>query len=391
MIAPHRRHFLQGICSCSLLGLAACNATTANDPPLVAGYRPDASTDEGGLWYAVDKAEQDVKRARNRVHDAEWNGYLNDIIQRLNPDLHPNMRVYLLRVPIFNASMAPNGMMQVYTGLLLRAKNEAQLASVLGHEIAHYTQRHSIAGARDARARSDFAVFLSMGLAAAGFGAVNDMAQYMLIAGKFAYNRDQEREADRVGLDMMRRAGYQPLAASEIWQQMIEEDEADGSRRKGNLVFASHPQDEERMKTLRDMAREKGDTGDYHAERYREKIRRVRFMLLEDDLRLRRYQESLLLLRRLQSDSPNDAELLFFEAEVYRLRRDDGDAKKSEQTYERAIQAGKAPAQTWRSLGLLLHRDGRKGEAAKHFRTYLELRPDADDRRIIMTYIGEVA
>ncbi len=391
MIAPHRRHFLQGLCSCALLGLAACNATTANDAPIIAGYRPDPSTDEAGLWHSMDKAERDIQRARNRLRDAELNRYLEEIIARLNPEISANMRVYLLRVPLFNASMAPNGMMQVYTGLMLRASNEAQLAAVLGHEIAHYTQRHSVARIRDSRARADFIIFLSMGLGAAGLGSFSDLAQYMLLAGQFAYSRDNEREADAIGQDMMIRAGYRPVAASEIWQLLIEEDEADGKRERGNAVFASHPAEDERMKTLKRMAEEKGNFGEYHAERYREKLRRVRFMLLEDDLRLRQYDQSMFLVKRLQKEAGEDGELLYFEAEIYRLRRGDGDLKKAEETYERALRADAPPAQTWRSLGLLQRRDGRHDAAARSFRKYLELRPDADDRRIINTYIGEIA
>ena len=69
-------------------------------------------------------------------------------------------QVHLVRTPLFNASMAPNGMMQVWTGLLLRVDDEAQLAAVLGHEFGHYLARHSTERLRDAKSRSAFGAFL---------------------------------------------------------------------------------------------------------------------------------------------------------------------------------------------------------------------------------------
>ena len=64
--------------------------------------------------------------------------------------------------------MAPNGMMVVWTGLLLRAQNEAQLAAVIGHEAGHYIKRHSLKTWLDAKARTDLMAFLSIGLAVGG-------------------------------------------------------------------------------------------------------------------------------------------------------------------------------------------------------------------------------
>src|SRR3546814_3527175 len=75
--------------------------------------------------------------------------YLVEVMQRLSRDFSSDMRVYLMRTPYFNASMAPNGMMTVWSGLLLRVNDEAQLAAILGHEMGHYMQRHTLARMRD--------------------------------------------------------------------------------------------------------------------------------------------------------------------------------------------------------------------------------------------------
>lgn len=68
--------------------------------------------------------------------------------------------------------MAPNGMMSVYTGLLLRTQNEAQLAAVLGHEIGHYLARHSLQRFEVEQATMTATGILGMGLGAAGLGGL---------------------------------------------------------------------------------------------------------------------------------------------------------------------------------------------------------------------------
>src|SRR3546814_16579073 len=98
-----------------------------------------------------------------------------------------------MRTPYFNASMAPNGMMTVWSGLLLRVNDEAQLAAILGHEMGHYMQRHTLARMRDMRSKADIGAFLG------GLGIVGGIAQLTLLASNFAYARDQRSEERRVG------------------------------------------------------------------------------------------------------------------------------------------------------------------------------------------------
>src|SRR3546814_15342811 len=76
-----------------------------------------------------------------------------------------------MRTPYFNASMAPNGMMKVWSGLLLRVNDEAQLAAILGHEMGHYMQRHTLARMRDMRSKAAIGAFLG------GLGIVGGIAQ----------------------------------------------------------------------------------------------------------------------------------------------------------------------------------------------------------------------
>lgn len=78
----------------------------------------------------MDREESRLRRSPFRLRDATLETYLSELACKLAGEHCPDMRVYPLRAPYFNASMAPNGMMQVWSGLLLRVENEAQLAAV---------------------------------------------------------------------------------------------------------------------------------------------------------------------------------------------------------------------------------------------------------------------
>jgi beta-barrel assembly-enhancing protease len=392
MTTLSRRHVLGALgCSCASLALTGC-VTAASDAPLAPGYRPASATDEGGLWSTMDKAENDLKRSRHLIRDPALNAYVHDIVCRLAGDHCPDVRVYLVRTPHFNASMAPNGMMQVWSGLLLRSRNEAQLAAVLGHEIGHYLQRHSLNHWRNVRDTTNLMAFLSIGLAVAGTpGTFINLANHMAVAGLFAFNRDQEREADDIGIQLMAKAGYAPVEASRVWEQMIAEQKADEESRSGNLLFATHPGPEERLATLRRRSDELAAPGQADgAQSFRRQMRDIRMTLFQDELRLRRFPRTLVLLERLSLDVPPDGDILFFYGELYRLRDDKGDLLRAREAYERSIATADSPPQAFRGLGLVLRQQGERQYAQDVLQRYLTLVSDAPDRALIQSYITGV-
>src|SRR5215831_9630937 len=135
----------------ALFALVAC-ATVSLQP----GERPTPGSDEAGLWMQMDRAELTLRTSANLVYDPALNEYVRQIVCRLAGPHCDGLRVYIVRNPEFNASMAPNGMMLVWTGLLLRMENEAQLAFILGHELGHYLRRHALQQFRDASTKSAF-------------------------------------------------------------------------------------------------------------------------------------------------------------------------------------------------------------------------------------------
>jgi predicted Zn-dependent protease len=354
---------------------------TASGRTFVApGYRPAAESDEKGLWSMMDRAERDLKTSRFLVRDAELNAYVRDIVCRLAKDHCPDIRGYILRTPQFNASMAPNGMMEVWTGLLLRCSDEAQLAAILGHELGHYLRQHTLERWRDARNKSDIGTVLGLGLAVAGLGAVGQLANLALVASIFAFSRDQEREADEIGLDLITQAGYTPVAASEVWDQLIAEYAAGTAERSRQLLFATHPEPEERLVTLRETAAKRdGTRGERGRSRYLAKLAGVRARLIGDELALRQYGRTEIVFDRLLAQAPDDGQLWHAKGEVYRLRAGEGDAERALQAYGNAIGTGSAPPETWRSTMLVELSAGARDRAQAALDTYLKLKPDAAD------------
>jgi beta-barrel assembly-enhancing protease len=346
--------------------------------------RPELATDEGGLWAIMDREETRLRRSPFLMRDAALRDYLQGIACKLGGEHCADIRVYPVRTPFFNASMAPNGMMQVWSGLLLRVDNEAQLAAVIGHEIGHYLQRHLVDRLRDAKSRSAFGTFLAL------FGAVGLVGQLAMLAGSFGFSRDQEREADTIGLTLMTQAGYDPREAAKVWDNLRAEMKAapGGDPTKNSPMFATHPPSDERSATLARLA--ESATGGFLGEsEYGTRLAGLQFDLLEDELKRGQYSETVVLLDRLVERTPKRAELLYIRGEARRLRAGEGDLDSALLDLARAAELGKEPAQTHRAMGYIHQRREQGPQARDAFTRYLERSPNAPDANLIRLYITE--
>jgi predicted Zn-dependent protease len=378
-----------------LLAAASC-AMPGGEPgaltDIAPGERPALDSDEAGLWMAVDRIENNLKTSGHIVRDPELNAYVRDIVCRLATDYCEDLRIYIVQVPHFNAAMYPSGMLQVWTGLLLRAENEAQLAYVLGHEIGHYLRRHSIQQWRDVRGIADALVFVQIAAAAAGQGYLGYVAQLAALGSIFAFSREQEREADQIGFELMARAGYDASQAGRIWEALIEEKEAADDPEQF-IFFSTHPSSEERMETLDRLAGEySGQAGlmETNQGAFIDATRSFRTAWLRDEVRKRDHGGFQVVLDNLIEAGEGVGVLHFFWGEMHRLRGDDGDESEAVAAYRRALEAGGAPAETHRSLGLLMWKAGELGEARRAFEDYLAAAPEAEDRAMIDSYLHRI-
>ncbi|MDF1732703.1 MAG: M48 family metalloprotease [Minwuia sp.] len=387
-----RRHLL---CGCAATALTGC-VSQGGGSRIQAGHAPTLDSVEGGLWDIFNRAEADLKFSPLRMTDEELNRYVSDIACRLAGRHCADMRVYLVRTPFFNANMAPNGMMQVWSGLMLRCQNEAQLAAVIGHEIGHYLKRHSLQRFEQIRDSSTVAAFLGIAIAAAGGGALANLPGLVALANIFAFSREQEREADGIGLELMVNAGYDPVQASEIWRGLIEErdagltaEEKRDQERQRDVFFASHPAPADRAQALAlQAAAFPGGKRIVGEDRYLAQARAFRDMMMQDELRLQQYSRTLVIVERMKMANPGDADPFYYEGEVYRSRNDGIDSGRAMNAYGRALELDELHGPAWRGIGILHRRAGRQDKAAEAFRRYLELVPGAEDRLMIQSYVG---
>ena len=346
--------------------------------------RPPLDTDEGGLWALMDREETRLRRSPFRVRDEALAAYLTDLACKLGAAHCPDLRVYAVRAPWFNASMAPNGMMQVWTGLLLRVENESQLAAVIGHEIGHYLQRHTVERLRDLKSRAAFGQFLGM------FGLVGLIGAMANLAAGLAFSRDQEREADRIGVDLMRASGHDPREAAAVWGNLLDELRATpgADPTKDSVLFASHPPSDERRATLDALTI--GASGEKGEAAWRERLAPLRRGLLEDELRRGRPHETVALMNRLLAREPGHGDLLYCRAEAYRQRGTPGDTELAFSDLEAATTSGQAPPVALRTLADAHRAAGRPDAARDAYRRYLEQAPDAADAAMIRQTLEEM-
>ncbi len=160
---------------------------------------------------------QQIRASPLFLADAEINDYLNRIGYKLvanSPDPGGAFQFFAIDDASVNAFALPGGFIGVHTGLLLTARGESELASVLGHEIAHVTQRHiarMIAGQQRAGLASMAALAVAI-LAARSNAELSQAAiaaaQAGSIQSQLNFSREHEREADRIGLQIVERAGF---------------------------------------------------------------------------------------------------------------------------------------------------------------------------------------
>src|SRR5690606_19271608 len=115
-----------------------------------------------------------------------------------------------------------------------------------------------------------------------------------------------------------------------------------------------------------------------------------RGMFLRDELQQRRFGRAEVLLDRLIASGRGLGELYYYQGELYRLRRADGDQEKAQPAYRQALRYQDAPPETHRELGAVYMQSGAAQQARAAFQRYLQLRPEAEDREMIRAYMEQL-
>ncbi|WP_414899809.1 M48 family metalloprotease [Sphingomonas flavalba] len=365
-------------------------------PPYTGAYQPQG-VDEVGQWREDDELERALAASQLLIRDEALTGYVKGVLcATVGAERCAAVRVYIVRVPFFNASMSPNGTMRVNSGLLLRVHDEAELGAVLGHEFGHFESRHGVNGFRKRRSASDVLVWGA--LLAAMAPSYQSMRNYQnlelsVYGTLFRYGRDQEREADRLGIAYLNRSRLRPQAAASVWQSVMGEAEA-SARIRGlkkpdfqHIAFtASHPPNAERAGYLAELAVPEGADREDGAARYRAALAPWMDMLLADQIGLNDFGGSDYVIARL-AESGWTAGLWLARGELYRTRGAQRDFANAAQFYANAIAIDPALAPAHRGLGLTLIKTGQPAEGQAALRRYLTLSPDAPDAKMIRLMI----
>jgi len=391
-----------------------------------------SSVDLKLLEEAVDFDRQ-LSKKRLVLQDPKLNAYVERVGRGLLGDQPVPERVdfqfRVLRDPMINAFALPNGSIYVNTGLLSILDNEAELASVLGHEITHVTHRHAYLANRSLRKKMVVVDVLQAAgvVGGAAFGVVavaaSALGGIMVTTTVYGYSQDLEREADRNGLEMMSRAGYDPRAMPrtfELLDERLEYEPVEG-------FYHDHPKLKERRAAMQDLAdsmNTKGGRVDTEAEYLSYSAPAICYNI-QADLGSRRARTALARAKKLVHWQPQNADYLVLEADAFRALGGKTDVpsadelekhgqaehrkryfkltaeeeqkellalpggreqqrvnfENAEKQYLAAVRLDSRLADPHRGLGFLYEDEARTPDAIREYHSYLQLAaPDAVDR-----------
>ena len=221
--------------------LAACATSPTGRSQLL--MMPEDQLDQMGL-----QAFEQIKQKEIIETDPAINAYVKCVVAELTRDLGGHWEVVVFRSDQANAFALPGGKVGVYTGLFKAARNQHQLAAVIGHEIGHVLARHSNERVSQEMAAKETLAILQaiaiphsstgqLAMAALGLGT-----QYGVL---MPFSRIQESEADIIGVDLMAKAGFDPREAVVLWHNM----ESLGGARPPEWL-STHPSHASRIEEL---------------------------------------------------------------------------------------------------------------------------------------------
>lgn len=362
------------------LATAVAVALAMDVVPFTSGEvaRP-ASEEEERAWTASRDIEAAVVKGGLEYGDETLRAFVQGVTDRLFPEFKGRLRVHLLKAPQLNAFATADGGIFVNLGLLSRFQNEAQLAAVLAHEGTHFTHRHGFRGQQSFKS--------SAALASVGTALFIPVVPQLLASSSvFGFSRELEAEADRGAYLRLVQSGYDLREAPLVFEHLMRDVKAEDA--KEPYFFASHPKLKDRLENMRQLTASAAGGGDGASRTdYAARLRKARIDNLEQELSMQRVKTALVTLEDPErlSELPPGAE--YYLGEAYRLRNEKGDAERAIAAYRRAISAAPAFAPPHRALALMQLKAGDAKSAIGGFERYLQLDPDARDRKHIDRYL----
>jgi predicted Zn-dependent protease len=373
------------------LCLLVAGCATTGLPPVTQGVKFEE--DERRLWTRSEEEQQVIEKSGVLYRDEALEDYLNGIAKKLAPEQaveHIPFRVFVIKNHLLNAFCYPNGQIYVHTGIFARMDNEAQLATLLAHEMTHATHRHLVKQFRDIKNKTAFLATLQV--MTAGFGAVGSFAFVLggigTIASVAGYSQEHEKEADVEGFNLMTKAGYDPEEAPKLFVHLKKELEEE--KRKEPFFFGTHPRVQERIENYQVLLEKRLKTkggGITNSEVFLNQMREVILENAQLDLKAGRFKTAQIGAEKHLKIKPKDARGYCLLGDICRQRGEKDDIEKAKEYYQKAISTDSSYALSYKGLGLIYYKLGERSSAQKFLESYLSACPEAVDRAYIQGYI----
>ena len=370
---------------------AGCATTSL--PPVTQDFKFEE--DEKRLWLRSEEEQKVINYSGLIYKDEELEIYLNEIVKKImlpEVSMHIPFKIMVIKNHLLNAFAYPNGVVYVHTGILARMDNEAQLATLLAHEMTHSTHRHAIKRFREVKNMTAF--LASLTVTTGGLGGIGSLVSLLGAVGTVAsvtgYSRELEKEADMEGLKHMVNAGYDPEEAQKFFIHLKKEVEEE--KKKEPFFFGTHPRLQERVENyenlLKDQYKDKRG-GIQNSEIFLEKIHRVILDNVSLDLKAGRFKIAERGVEKYLTIKPSDPKAYYLLGEICRQRVEQGDLEKAKEHFQKAISIDPSYPDAHKGIGFIYFKQEEKERAKKSLELYLSLSPGAMDRNYIEEYIRQ--
>lgn len=357
--------------------VSGCATTGGASSFTNAGDTSNLHENERRLWHEAGEFDTTVERSGQIYDDRRATAYLQGVMDRLYPEFKGKIQVHIYDSTQLNAFALSNGSIYFNIGLLARIENEAQLAAVLGHEAAHFIERHSFRQRVSAKNLSAFAV---SGIPFSSLAAISSIS---------GFSRDLEREADQKGYERLVKAGYDPHDAHKVFQRLADEVKTLGT--KEPFFFSSHPRLVERIEAFKELSAKQKTGGRLGAEDYNRVAQPIRLDALRKDVGLDRFKSVILVMEDKNLRRSYPAAGYYYLGEAYMRREQKNDPQLALQAFQTAEKLSPTFAPTYKSLGMHYMKTGNKSQALQYFNKYLSLAPsDARDRPYVQQYASSL-
>ncbi len=257
-----------------LLALVIFSACVTTGPGGKKSFMMIGSGEESAIGAEMN---QQILSESKLLDDSLWQDYINEVGQRIvavcdrrNIEYH----FAVIESEQVNAFALPGGFLYFYTGLLRLMDDEAQLASIVSHEVSHVVARHGMKRLQSAMiAQSGYEVVLGGSKNSDFVNIASTIGLTLVFSG---YSRSAEREADRFGIHYMRQSGYDPNGAIEMFERLA--TAGDRNANAFEKLVSSHPETKERIRLAQSQIVEMGALEDdlrKNEERYKQMLTRL--------------------------------------------------------------------------------------------------------------------